>query len=77
LDQPTNVHEYWSRIQYNVLNKETRRLELASEWVRVFELRLDYLELALLEVQTQFFALKKRQAIKNLVTPGCSLFNWI
>jgi hypothetical protein len=74
-DVPTDVHEYRSRLRYYVLDKVSNKLELASEWVRIFELRRDYLWLAPPEVQAKYAAIQTAKKNSKVVQP--SLVTWI
>jgi hypothetical protein len=50
-DQPTDEHEWRSSLRYHVADPVTGQLKLASEWVRLLELRPDYVSLAPPNVQ--------------------------
>jgi hypothetical protein len=46
LDQPADEDEWRSQLRYRIANPISGELELACEWVRLFEIRPEYLSLA-------------------------------
>jgi hypothetical protein len=59
-DQPTNVHEWRSRLRYAVVEQSTGLLKLANEWLHLLQLRPDYLELAPPQVREDFAVHRKK-----------------
>jgi hypothetical protein len=90
-DQPTNVHEWRSRLRYMVVEQCTGLLKLADEWLRLLQLRPDYLELAPPQIQEEFSVhqqkftarQKKRARLGDVhknnkgIMPRLSLTDWI
>jgi len=76
--EPTNVHECRSGIRYHVLDEKDMTLKLVSEWVRIFELRSDYLELAPPEIQAEYAVIQRAQKTSTVAgEERVSLVAWV
>jgi hypothetical protein len=73
LEQPADEHEWRSHLRYRTAHLISGELELAYEWVRLFELRPDYLSLAPPNVAQDFAHLKNAKRDHHTVAPQPSL----
>jgi hypothetical protein len=76
-DQPTDEHEWRSGLRYHVAEPVTGELRLASEWVRLLELRLDYASLAPPNVQQELRHIQEIERKTKRGTTHPSLVAWI
>jgi hypothetical protein len=74
---PTNVHEFHTCLRYYIADDCTRKLELASEWERIFALHPDYLQSAHPQVQQHFSSAQKITRKKKHPSTPNSLTEWV
>jgi hypothetical protein len=75
--EPSNVHEWRSGLRYNAWDGASGEWKLAEEWMRIFALRPDYLELAPPDVQDAFEAMQQPRRKKKHSTTQVSLGAWV